>query len=88
MFSGKAEGWAGSERDVGHCYARGRRGAVLLAGAEDAAPAANVAGLRLHAAPLHRLPAGVRLPQLPEGNGEFYGPDDVCLPTLKDLGGI
>lgn len=71
MFSGEAEGWTGSERDVGHRYSRGRGGALLLAGAEDAPPAANIAGLRLHPATLHRLPTGVGGPQLSEGNAKF-----------------
>lgn len=41
-----------------------------MAGTQDASPAPNLAGLRLHAATLHRLPSRVRRPQLLEGEGD------------------
>lgn len=38
-----------------------------MAGTQDASPAPNLAGLRLHTATLYRLPSGVGRPQLSEG---------------------
>lgn len=68
LLPGQAEGWARSERHIGRGFSRRRGGAFFLAGAQDASPAPNVPGLRLHAATFHRLPARVCRPQLSEGN--------------------
>lgn len=51
-----------------------------MAGPQDASPAPNLAGLRLHAATLHRLPSRVCCPQLPEGEGT---PSRMCLSVLR-----
>ena len=71
---GQAEGREGPERDVhGALSWRGGGRALLLAGAQDPAPAAHLARLRLHAATLHRLPARVGRPLLPQGQSWFRG---------------
>ena len=55
---GQAEGRAGPERDVhGSLSWRRGGGGLLLARAQDPAPATHLAGLRLHTATLHCLPA-------------------------------
>lgn len=68
LFSDQAEGWAWSERGVRRRVSRSRGGALLVAGAQNAPPAANLAGLWLHAATLHRLPTWVCRPQLAKGD--------------------
>lgn len=51
-----------------------------MAGTQDARPAPNLAGLRLHTATLYRLPSRVGCPQLPEGEG---APPRTCLSVLR-----
>lgn len=72
-FPGQAEGWMRPERDGGPRLPGPRGGALFMAGTQNASPAANLAGLRLHAATLHRLPSRVCCPQLPEGGGVGWG---------------